>query len=394
MRKICKALIVLAVLLVPTIKGYAITLGEYEDKLNKYKAELAENQSKINKTTGEINSANNEINNLKNEVLELTKEVEVLNEEIDKFNVEIKEKIESSKELIEYLEVSSKGNMYLEYVFDASSINDLIYRSATVEELIEYNNKTIEELNKMINDNKIREQNIAKRKEEISKIENNLNNRIASLGQTKATLTSGAVTIEKELKSFDEKVKFYKSKGCKSSDVIGVDCAVEISTYGFRRPTETGYVTQNQSATHRGLDIGSKKGTGEKIYPVGDGTIEEVYKDYYGALCVRMSHKNAKDGKWYTSIYCHLSSFAPGIYVGMKPKRISSNDFLGYMGNTGYSFGNHLHIELIPCRYLVDNNCFNWNSYVNFARNQFNSGYNQRKVVNYPNGLYNAWSTR
>ena len=382
MRKICKILIVLAFLLVPTIKGYAITLGEYEEKLAKYKAELAENQSKINKTTGEINSANNEINNLKNEVLELTKEVEVLNEEIDKYNVEIKEKIKSSKELIEYLEVSSKGNMYLEYVFDATSINDLIYRSATVEELIEYNNKTIEELNKMINDNKIREQNISKRKEEITKIENNLNNRIASLGQTKATLTSGAVTIEKELKSFDEKV-------------IGVDCAVEISTYGFRRPTEQGYVTQNQSATHRGLDIGSKRGTSEKIYPVGDGTIEEVYKDYYGALCVRMSHKNAKDGKWYTSIYCHMSSYAPGIYVGMKAgKKVSSNDYLGYMGNTGYSFGNHLHIELMPCRYLVDNNCFNWNSYVSFARNQFNSGFNQRKVINYPNGLYNAWTTR
>ena len=391
MRKIFKILIVLAILLVPTIKGYAITLGEYEDKLAKYKAELEENQNKINKTTGEINSANNEINNLKNEVVELSKEVEVLNDEIDKYNVEIKEKIQNSKELIEYLEVSSKGNLYLEYVFDATSINDLIYRSATVEEIIEYNNKTIEELNKMINDNKIREQNIAKRKEEITKIENNLNNKIASLGQTKATLTIGAVTIEKELKSFDEKVRYYKSKGCKSSDVIGVDCAVEISTYGFRRPTETGYVTQNQSATHRGLDIGSKRGTKEKIYPVGDGTIEELYKDYYGALCVRMSHKNAKDGKWYTSFYCHLSSFSPNIYAG---KKVTTNEYLGYMGNTGYSFGNHLHIELIPCRYLVDSNCFNWTSYVNYAKKVFNSGYNQRNVVSYPNGLYNAWSTR
>ena len=37
MRKICKILIVLAILLVPTIKGYAITLGEYEEKLAKYK---------------------------------------------------------------------------------------------------------------------------------------------------------------------------------------------------------------------------------------------------------------------------------------------------------------------------------------------------------------------
>ncbi len=383
--------IIMCVFLIPTIKGNAITLGEYEAKLAKYKADYEANQSQQNKAANDIASANNEINSLKNEIIRLNKEAETLVQEIEEYNVDIKDKIKESKELIEYLEVSQKSNMYLEYVFDASSLKDLYYRSATVQELIEYNNKTIDELNKMISDNKAREEAIKKRKEEINNKEVALSNKVVSLGQQRNTLSAGAVTIEKEIKSYEEKVKFYKNKGCKTNDVIGVNCAVEISTFGFRRPTETGYVTQEASSSHRGLDIGSRRGTGEKIYPVGDGTIEEIYRDYYGALCVRMSHYNAKDGKWYSSIYAHLSSYAPGLYVG---KKMTTDQYLGYMGATGKAYGVHLHIEIMPCRYGLDNQCFTWNNYVNFAYSQIRSGYSPRKIINFPSGLYNAWSTR
>ena len=390
MRKLLITLIV-GILLIPTIRVSAITLGEYENKLAQYKNELAANQSAQNKTSGQIASANNEINGLKDELLKLSGELEELNEEIDKYNVEIKDKIKQSKELIEYLELSGMSNMFLEYLFDADSVTDLLYRSVTVNELIEYNNKTIDDLNKLISDNKAREKEIANRKVEIAKLEEELNKKVVELNNTKTTLSAGAVSIEKELKYYDEKVSYYKKIGCKSSDVIGVDCAQNISTYGFRRPTTTGYVTQNASSSHRGVDIGSKNGTREKIYPVGDGTIDEVYKDYYGALCLRITHYNAKDGKWYTSIYAHLSSYAPNLYAG---KKITSDQYIGYMGNTGYSFGNHLHLEVMPCRYGVDNQCFSWNSYVAFAKRQIANGYSYQKLLGLPNGLYNSWSSR
>ena len=390
MRKFFLALLV-GILLIPTLRVNAITLGEYENKLAQYKSELAANQSAQNKTSGQIASTNNEINNLKDELLKLSKELESLNEEIDKYNVEIKDKIKQSKELIEYLEVSGMSNMFLEYLFDADSVTDLLYRSVTVNELIDYNNKTIEDLNKLIADNKAREKEIANRKVEIAKLEESLNKKVVELNNTKTTLSAGAVTIEKELKYYEEKVKYYKKVGCKSSDVIGVHCAQNVSTYGFRRPTTTGYVTQNASSSHRGIDVGSRNGTREKIYPVGDGTIDEVYKDYYGALCVRITHYNAKDSKWYTSIYCHMSSYAPNLYNG---KRITSDQYIGYMGNTGYSFGNHLHLEVMPCRYGIDNQCFSWNNYVAFAKRTIANGYSYQKLLGLPTGLYNSWSSR
>ena len=38
---------------------------------------------------------------------------------------------------------------------------------------------------------------------------------------------------------------------------------------------------------------------------------------------------------------------------------VDTNTILGYMGNTGYSFGVHLHLEVYPCRIYVDNDFYN-----------------------------------
>ena len=86
-----------------------------------------------------------------------------------------------------------------------------------------------------------------------------------------------------------------------------------------------------------------------------------------------------------------MSSYAPNLYNG---KKITSDQYIGYMGNTGYSFGNHLHLEVIPCRYGIDSQCFTWNDYVAFAKRTIANGYSYQKLLGLPNGLYNSWNSR
>ena len=382
----------------PVNAAKANTLGYYEEKLAQYKKQAEENRKALNKTQSEINYAQNQIEKLKKETLDLAEEVKKLNLEIDGYSDDIKNKILESKQLLEYFQLTDTKNIYLEYVFKAESVTEFIDRSFMVKEIVNYNTKIVEELEQMIEDNHKRESEIEKRNVEIEKKQEELANNVVALGEEKSSLTAGGVDTAKQIKIYEEQVATYKKLGCKSTDVIGVDCAVQGGTGIFRRPTKTGYITQeakyvSETSYHRAVDIGSNNGTKEKIYPVADGTITAKYNDKYGALTVVIEHYNINDGKTYSSLYAHLSSYAPGIKVGNK---ITSDQYIGYMGDTGYSFGVHLHLEIFPCRLynLSDKNCSTWAKWDAYGKSMVKQGWSPRKLISFPSGLRNPWNTR
>ena len=134
-------------------------------------------------------------------------------------------------------------------------------------------------------------------------------------------------------------------------------------------PTEMGYVTQYPSYWHVAFDITSPRGVGEVVYPVADGVISNIYTDSYGALIVMISH--SVEGKNYTSQYVHLSSYAPGIYVGMN---VSHDTPIGQMGTTGYSTGVHLHLAVLDCQ-LGDSSCYDLNAFYQYDKRRISEGF-------------------
>ncbi len=399
MKKLLSILLIVAVLISLLPSGaYAITLGEYEQKLNKYETDAKNNQNAINRTESEINSANREIDNLKQEMIDLSKEIVKLDEEIKEYNQKIKDKILQSRQLLEYLQLSSGENAYLNYVFEAETPTDLIYRAAVVQQMADYNEKVMTELEEMIKKNEERQVEIDKRQKEIDKKEVQLQDKLVYLGNEKVSLKETSVSVAQQIKIYQEIVNAYKKVGCKSTDVIGVDCATNGDAGLFRRPTTSGYVTSEfgwrGGSFHRGLDVGSSKGRGEKIYPIANGTIIAKYYDYYGALTLAIEHYSAVKNQWYTSLYVHMSSYAPDLYVG---KKVTSDQYIGYMGDTGYAFGVHLHIEVAACRLynLNDSNCSSWAKYVSFVEKQASKGFKgARGLITFPNGTYNSWYSR
>ena len=105
-----------------------------------------------------------------------------------------------------------------------------------------------------------------------------------------------------------------------------------ISSYIGYRINPTSEETELQ--LHKGLDIAVPEGT--EILAIADGTVSKAYySSSYGNVVVILHD----DG--YSSLYAHQSA----INV-VKGQRVSQGDVIGYVGSTGDSTGNHLHLEI------------------------------------------------
>ena len=103
------------------------------------------------------------------------------------------------------------------------------------------------------------------------------------------------------------------------------------SGFGLRR-----HPILQQWRAHQGVDYGAPTGT--KVKATGDGVVAFAgRRSGYGNLVVLRHHGG------YSTYYAHLRDFAHGLKTG---KRVGQGETLGYVGQTGWATGPHLHYEL------------------------------------------------
>lgn len=372
-----------------------VTFGQFQDDLAKAEQELKANNQSINNSQNQINADNATIKKLKSEIEAMGVETNELQQQIAESNISIAERKQQTKDVVSYYQMSQGENVYLEYVFGGDSITDLVYRLSIVEQITEYNEKVMKDLENLIQANEQRKIELANKEKECESKINSLNAEIGKLTNSVSKLGELSPGLEQEVKTKRELVESYKKQGCKNrSDVIGRDCAVSSSNGQFSRPIKTGYITSfigyRWGSLHRGLDMGSSLGRNTPLYSVGYGRITSIWRDGNGANNVNVEYRG-RDGKYYTAIYAHLSRYG-NIYKNME---VTPNTILGYMGDTGFVTGVHLHLELWPCRLYVDKECKTWNKYVDFVRKQYNQGFKgAESVINFPNKTYQTWYTK
>ena len=103
-----------------------------------------------------------------------------------------------------------------------------------------------------------------------------------------------------------------------------------------------------KGASHKGIDLVGAGYTLDYVVAHSEGTVvavtsncnrntsktgERIYGNY-----VKIKHDNG-----YYTLYAHLKY---GTVIVKKGDRVTKGQVLGYMGNTGYSFGAHLHLEV------------------------------------------------
>lgn len=334
----------------------ANTIKELRSELSGLKNKKAANQKAKDQTQGQINSSKNSIYNAEVEIANNQTKIENAITEIEQLNIDIADTEESIKNLVNAYQIASGENAYLEYVFNAKSYAELVYRYAVVNQILNYNDEQINSWKDKIEQNNQLQVDLAKREVELENQINSLSQTIDSLGAKLEEYTEITMDIDDEISSTQELIDYYVNLGCGEEQDLDACVSVKGDT-NFSKPlvkgTITSYfgyrthpVTGQKNKFHSGIDIGGNK-EGTSVYSTANGMVGKIIrKASCGGNSVYIYH--TINGKKYTSQYTHLLSI--NVKVG---DQVTSNTVIGTVGGGSQTMsydscttGAHLHFGI------------------------------------------------
>ena len=346
-----------------TLSGYEAQIKDLEaqeaalkNKINELKKDSANAMKlkltldeKLNLTYGRIDAAKALIEELTGQIEANEANIAVMQENLDKQQQIFKERLRLAHE--------DRNVSYITMLFDADGLAEFFNNIERVGALLDYDKKVMDkyieqkmtledtraQLNEQVNKQK-------KYQEELSATEKELEDQIkevdAMLVQINANQSSVQTDLDKikaEEKKLEAELAAYLKKlqeqENKAYMVKGqLQWPVKTNSTGYNRITSTfGYrdltVGGNDVSNHKGIDIGVRY---VNIYSCGEGkVVTSTYSSSYGYYIV-VDH-----GGGVSTLYAHLSKL--GVKKG---DEVTAGQYIGVSGNTGWSSGPHLHLEI------------------------------------------------
>lgn len=375
----------------PNYKVKAKSIAQMQKELDQKRAEYNKNQAQKDKLNKNINYSKTEIVNSQNAIATAEKEIQETGTKIQKLDKNIEDKGEEINELMRMLQLSDGDIAYLEYIFGSSDMTDFIHRSSIVEEITDYNDKQIKEMNRMVEESKKLQKELKIKQENLQKKINELNSNIKQYNASLSSLDEIQVDVKKEMDQLQNTINYYK-KICSNVNQDVNTCLKGQLPYdtSFWRPVDFGYVSSEYSTraapcagcstVHLALDIGGMNIRELNVYASASGKvvgIENSNSNSCGGNYIIIQH-NIK-GKNYTTLYMHLKSVL--VRVG---QTVTKDTVIGIMGGNRYgspgytpwdrcSTGQHLHFGVST----------GLKSSISGAKG---SSLNPRNIVNFPSG--------
>lgn len=309
---------------------------------------VAETSEKIRKKEGEIKTSKAEIEKLGTQIKEL--------------EIKIQKRDEALKSRVRSVQESGGVVSYLDVLLGAKSFGDFLDRVNAVTVIVQQDKDILQA---HVNDQQVLEQLKSEEQTQLNGLEqkrkelkSDQQTLLSQKGQKEKLMTElkeKEQQVEEELLDLAEQDEILRKQEASYKKLLvqwqeqqrRIEEAKKrgekppISDGSFSRPAN-GPVTSNYGSRwgklHAGLDIG-KRGSDVPIVAAADGI---VFRSYYSSSygnCVFVSHNI--NGKMYTTVYAHMESRKVS-----EGANVSKGDVLGYMGNTGRSYGAHLHFEI------------------------------------------------
>ena len=345
-------------------------LDKAEEELENIKKEQDDINAEIKRLDTLISKTNSEIRENDENIKEANTKVKKLNTEIKTLKERIQQREELLKERARSYQETGTIN-YLDVLIGSQSFSDFLDRAGAVTTIISADQELIQ---KHLDEKKLLEDKQNQAKDLLEKLENfgesqkklksdldiqkkekdnimkslkskekDLENEKLSLEEQNSLLNSQDEAIGKAIKLESEKETVVKNKTGSSNSSINNDSNTTISKQAkgaWTAPVQgrlTSTLGERWNKFHAGIDIANSADV--PIVAAADGVVSRSYYSTSYGNVVFISH--SINGQVYTTVYAHMDS-----RVVEAGETISKGQQVGIIGNTGQSFGQHLHFEL------------------------------------------------
>lgn len=314
--------------------------------------------SQIGTLTEQIGGLDNEIVNKQDEINQKQQEVDQKQAEYDQRWADFKDRMRAMQRL------NDGGSIAL--LSSATNLYQLLTFATTLEQIVSKD----EEICQQLEDEHTQ---LEQQRAELEQAKADLEAKKADYEAQKAALNSKTSELAENISQTDESIskaeaeeqalKEAQIEANKKVDEAAkeLDAALNAANqaYGnasiqcsldFGRPLATyKYVSCYFGGNgHRGTDYAAPGGT--EIYAVSGGVVTAAAYHYSWGYYVQVYHGKDDNGNTYSTLYAHMNS-APVVSVGQP---VEKGKVLGYVGSTGNSTGNHLHLEMKVNNVLVN----------------------------------------
>ena len=247
---------------------------------------------------------------------------------------------------------------YWSILFNAESFSDLLDRLADVDAVMDYDNRIMDELtaareelervqaeleSARADEQAVKEQQEAKKAEqqekvaEAQKVLDELNKNVAEVNRLLDEEDAAAAAIQADIVRKQKELEEQRKQN--GTTIVSESGYLWPLPGWYRISSPFGYRILNGVAqNHGGIDIPANGGT-----PILAAKSGQVITSVYGSGSywsygnyVVIDHGNGS-----STLYAHMSSRAVS-----EGQMVKQGQVIGYVGNTGRSYGNHLHLEV------------------------------------------------
>lgn len=371
-----KILIIISILILCTTLSTGSIATDISD-LDKQKKEVSEELNKKNKqleyVNEELTTALLEIQKLDDEILQYETDLNKYETQLSKLQTSIDEAIEkidlvqedyqTREEILRerLVEMYKAGDVtYLEVLLSSKSLTEFISSYFLMRQLVEYDNKLIEQVEREKNDLEYTKAKLEKEQKEVKTIKAKKEQTIIILNNKKTLQKAHVNKLSEEEKKLQKEIIEYKKEVYRIQSLIsqvsgepnlqiqytGGDMIWPVAKEGT---TITSYYEQREHPItgiihyHSGIDIGNAY-FGTPVVAALDGYVS--YAGWLGGYgnCVIINHGNGV-----STLYGHGQAILTTLH-----KEVKQGELIMEVGSTGNSTGPHLHFEIRINGYTVN----------------------------------------
>lgn len=257
------------------------TLRGLRQELSDLEAQKRKNDSQKQATEEEIRENNLAILNAQEEIQESQKKIENAKILISETDEKISNLHDQTEKLMAYFQLMQGENVYMEFISDSSSMTELVMRSDAVNQIADYNQEKLIELEDLIEENEQLQVDLIKYEDELEQNIIEYEAKIDTLQYDLSSLGEVGMSLEDEIRSKRELIQAYEDMGCEEDQDLDVCASINGSSIWYK-PLNKGRVSSifgkrtdpftGKVKIHRAVDIaGNSEGT--SVYSVGNGIV-------------------------------------------------------------------------------------------------------------------------